>query len=168
MITTHPQPVSAAIIGSFRQHYDEVCQAIAHFLLAGWRITSPSGAEIMKPGIPFVRFTTDPDDWDDPTVQTVALHRILRADLVYVVAPDGYVGRTTCYEIGRVVQADRPVYFSSTPRDLPILIPPEKIISPASLAARLRDEEASRLFDGMEGSYAELERRLVSGDYVSD
>src|SRR5579859_6504731 len=138
-VTVPPvRTASAAVIGSFRQHYDAVCQAIGQFLLAGWHITSPSGAEIMTPGIPFVRFTTDPDDWDDPTVQTIALHRILRADLVYVVAPEGYVGRTTCYEIGRAVQADRPIYFSSAPHDLPLRVPVERVADPASLAARLR------------------------------
>lgn len=157
---------SVAIIGSFRQHYQAVCNTIAQFLLAGCDVTSPSGAAIIAPDIPFVRFVTDCADWDDPTVQTVTLHRILRANAVYVVAPHGYVGRTTSYEIGRIMQARKPIYFSAPPDDLPLTIPPSKVLIPSDVAALLRDRKASELFDGIEGPYAHLERRLVAGDYV--
>src|ERR1700738_3419070 len=76
---------SVSIIGSFRQFYDDVLRSWQSFVAAGWHITSPRGSPIIQPGIPFVRFVTDPADWDDATVQTATLHRILRADLRYVV-----------------------------------------------------------------------------------
>ncbi|GAB1511728.1 hypothetical protein JCM33774_37700 [Actinophytocola sp. KF-1] len=91
---------TVAIIGSFRQHYPDVLVAWLEFRDAGWEVTSPLGSQVIEEGIPFVRFRTDEPAWDDPTVQTAALHRILRACLTYVVAPGGYVGRTTCYELG--------------------------------------------------------------------
>src|ERR1044071_756506 len=100
-------------IGSFRQHYRDVLAAWLEFANAGWVITSPLGTPIIEGGIPFVRFESDEPSWDDPTVQTVALHRILRAELTYVVVPGGYIGRTTSYELGRVMQANQPVYFSA-------------------------------------------------------
>jgi hypothetical protein len=106
---------TVAVIGSFRQHYEPIRQTWRLFTDNGFRVTSPKGSPIIENGIPFVRFETDPQEWDDPMVQTIALHRILRADLTYVVAPGGYVGRTTCYEVGRIVQAKRPIYFSDMP-----------------------------------------------------
>src|SRR4051812_26400007 len=97
-------PKSVAIIGSFKQHYEKVCQAWRALTDLGLEVMSPKGTPIIEPGISFVRFISDDTKWDDPMVQTVALHRILGANFVFVVAPSGYVGRTTCYEIGRIIQ----------------------------------------------------------------
>lgn len=157
---------SVAIIGSFRQYYDEVLAAWTVFRAAHWVVTSPLGSTIIEAGIPFVRFLADNPDWDDATVQTVALHRILRADLTYVVAPSGYVGRTTCYELGRVLQARRPVYFSAQPDDLPLAVPAEWITSPAGLVRRFRQSAPDPIFHRTCGRYAEWERRLCSGTYL--
>jgi len=156
---------SVAIIGSFRQHYDQVLSAWTDFRSAGWNVTSPKGTPIVEPGIPFVRFESDYPEWDDGIVQTVALHRILRADLTYVVAPDGYVGRTTCYEIGRVIQANRPLYISCQPVDLPLIIPDLHIVSPTVLTARLRTEPEP-LFSSTRTEYALWERQLIVGRYL--
>ena len=73
---------SAAIIGSFRKHYKPICDVWSALHECGLTITSPKGSPIIDAGVPFVRFETDPPDWRDPMVQTVALHRILRADFV--------------------------------------------------------------------------------------
>jgi hypothetical protein len=160
--------VRVAIIGSFKQHYQTVRIALTTFREAGIEVTTPKGSDIQEEGIAFVRFHSDPPDWDDPTVQTVALHRILRADAVYVVAPNGYVGRTTCYEIGRVLQAHHPIYFSEAPDDLPIAIPASHIVDPAQLARLVRTGSASSPFATDGSPYSVLERRLVTGDYSDD
>ena len=56
-------------------------------------MTSPIGSAIIKPGTPFVRFTSDDQGVSDEMVQTITLKRILKASSVYVVDPEGYVGR---------------------------------------------------------------------------
>jgi len=171
-MTTPPTQVSPirrraiAIIGSFRQHYRDVLAAWATFRAAGWIITSPLGSRVIEEGIPFVRFELDDPGLDDATVQTLALHRIMRADLTYVVAPGGYVGRTTCYELGRVLQAQRPVYFSAQPADLPLAIPVPAIASPDDVVQRFQRTEPSALFGGAQGTYAAWERRLCTGSYL--
>ncbi len=163
-----PYP-TAALIGSFKRHYQQVLEIRRLFVEAGINILSPKGAPIIREGIPFVRFTSDSPEWSDPMVQTVTLHRILRADLVYVVAPNGYVGRTTCYEIGRIVQAMRPIYFSAQPRDLPMDIPGSHIVSPTSLIQILgKGGKPSWPFADADGGYFMLERRLANGDYIND
>lgn len=156
---------SVAVIGSFRQHYERAVEAVAVFRNAGWTVTSPHGTPVIEPGIDFVRFESDDPGLDDAMVQTLALHRILRADVVYVVVPDGYVGRTTCYEIGRVVQAGRPIFFSEQPADLPISVPASRIASTYNVVA---DGHLGPMFEDEPGDYAAWERRLLSRDYLLD
>jgi hypothetical protein len=161
-------PRTVAIIGSFRQFYKEVLEAHEIFRKNGIVVTSPKGDAVSKDGIPFVRFKSDSETLDDPSVQVVALHRILRADAVYVVAPAGYVGNTTCYEIGRVVQAAKPLFFSEPPQDLPIRVPNRSIVSASELAELLLTAK-----DGLPSLHAEgddycsqLERRLLTRHFL--
>lgn len=166
-----PAVNTIAIIGSFRQHYAKIQEAWRFFTENGVVVTSPKGTAMIKEGIPFVRFTSDHDRWDDPMVQTVALHRILRGDLTYVMAPEGYVGRTTCYEIGRIVQARRPLYFSEMPQDLPVRIPEEHVCHPAALLDRIRSADfLPQILPGLGGTdlRSVLERELLEGRYRHD
>jgi hypothetical protein len=128
-------PPSVAVIGSFKQHYGAVRSAIASFRAASWTVTSPAGTDILEEGIDFVRFESDDETLSDACVQSVTLANIFSADLVFVVAPGGYVGRTTCYEIGRLVQARRPVFVSEHPVDLPVAVPERFIRSAGALVA---------------------------------
>ena len=54
-------------------------------------------------------------------------------------APDGDVGRATAYEIGRLVQAGRPLYFSAAPDDLPLAVPDSHVLGADELASGVRD-----------------------------
>ncbi len=123
-----------AIIGSFKQHFTEVQVAIKVFRTHNIINTTPVGSSVIEPGIDFVRFGDDLTEESDEMVQSITLKRIFNAGVVYVVAPSGYVGKTTCYEIGRVLQKKMPIYFSSHPRDLPIRIPKSHILSPEQLS----------------------------------
>lgn len=158
---------SIAVIGSFRQHYDEVIQALTTFQSVDVKITTPKGTNIIKEGIPFVRFESDCDEWTDEMVQVVALHRILRADIIFVVAPKGYVGRTTCYEIGRIIQAQKPIYFSEMPNDLPIYIPPSNICSADVLTKQIESGtfKSMPLHGNSSSEIERLEMDLINGKY---
>ena len=161
---------TVAIIGSFRQHYRQVCEVWGVFNELGLEVTSPRGTLVVQEGIPFVRFISDPPDWDDPLVQTVALHRILRAEFVYVVAPNGYVGRTTCYEIGRIVQAKRPVYFSEYPEDLPMQVAADHVCTPMQVADLIKAGRFAPepLYLRPICKQSELECDLLANRYRSD
>ena len=124
---------SVAIIGSFRRHYAEVLDARRAFEAAGLTITSPSGRPLLDDDE--VRFEGDDPALSEAALETLTLERVMAADLVYVMAPDGYVGRATAYELGRLMQAGRPVYFSAAVLDPPIEVPSSRVISAAELAA---------------------------------
>jgi hypothetical protein len=161
---------SVAIIGSFRQHYPAVIEAWSACTSNGILVTSPKGTPIIEDGVPFVRFESDKEDYDDPAVQSLALHRIMRADLVLVVAPDGYVGRTTCYEIGRVVQAQRPLYFTERPKDLPIRVGTAHVVTSLELALRLASGGwiPQPLFLRTSDPQDCLEQELLNGSFRTD
>ncbi len=165
MLSTDHAP-TVAIIGSFRQFYEQVLDAWQKISASGIAITSPLGSRIITAGVPFVRFESDDEALDDAMVQTLALHRILRADLVYVVAPFGYVGRTTCYEIGRILQAGKSIYFSEFPKDLPVRVSPDRVTTPTQLINLVIHKEIHPLYVDEQGSHAEWERRLLAGDYL--
>lgn len=164
------QQRNVAIIGSFRQHYAQVQHTCNLLRAAGISVTSPLGSNIIEENIPFVRFTTDNAEWSDAAIQSQALHRILRADLVYVVAPDGYLGRTTCYEIGRVMQARKPLYFSSFPDDLPLYVPPDFVMDAEVLVKKLcgADWTPEWIYGNTHGQVGTLERELLEGSYRND
>lgn len=152
-----------AIIGSFRRHYEIVRTAIHIFRGAGLEVTSPLGTEVIEPGVDFVRFTSDPEEDDDPTVQSVTLQRIFSADMTFVVAPEGYVGRTTCYEIGRLAQARMPIYFSEPPDDLPLYVSRSQITTPENIIQRFvaAGEQPQSLFSQNDHPSYLIERGLV-------
>jgi len=133
---------SVSIIGSFRQNYDAVIQVAEEFESLGVTVSSPAVSRIINPGAGFVRFETDSPWLPDQLIQAAALRRILSSDLVYVVAPGGYVGITTCYELGRVQECRIPTYFSAAPRDLPIAVPPESVVGVRDLVRRVGREPA--------------------------
>ena len=152
-----------AIIGSFRKHYEIVRSAIHVFRGAGLEVTSPLGTDVIEQGVDFVRFTSDPQEDEDPTVQSETLRRIFSADLTFVVAPAGYVGRTTCYEIGRLTQARMPIYFSERPDDLPLYVPGSRIATPEVIIQRfvVAGEQPQPLFSQDDHPSYLIERELV-------
>lgn len=125
--------VSISVIGSFRKHYQQVVIAVQQFEALGLDVRSPAVSRIINPGDEYVRFETDPPDSSDQAIQAVTMARILSSDIVYVVSPGGYIGRTTCYELGRVQERAIPVYFSARPGDLPLAVHPGRILPAAEL-----------------------------------
>lgn len=159
-----------AVIGSFRQHNTQIQLVCSLLRSAGAIVTSPISCEVLEEGVDFVRFTTDSSDWSDAAIQSLALHRILRAELVYVVAPMGYIGRTTCYEIGRIIQLQKPIYFSERPMDLPIRIPDDFIFDERTLLERLNNVcwRPSWLHAIDVDNASTLERELASQKYRNE
>ena len=159
---------SVGIIGSFKQHYSEVLDALRTLRRIGVEVTTPTGASILKDGVDFVRFQTDSSLHDDSTIQSITLHRLLRSEFVYVVAPDGYIGRTTCYEIGRLLQAKMPLYFSSMPRDIPINLPESHILTLEQLTAGINNNMFTPIWpfhdEGL-GLFGDLEKEIICGKY---
>ena len=84
---------------------------------------------------------------------------------MFVVAPGGYVGRTTCYEIGRIIQENRPLYFSESPQDLPLYVPKSHVFALDSLIRQLGDHtlNVTPLYEGQGDNVSVAEKALIRG-----
>jgi len=153
---------TVAVIGSFKQHYAKVLSAIETFRNMSIIVTSPEGSSILTPGIPFVRFASDNPNFSDEMIQTTTLKKILSAEVVYVVNPNGYVGKTTSYEIGRIIQSKKPIYFLDNPEDLPIKVPKSHIVNPDVMVDLILSGILSWPYEFADGEIYDAERTLIS------
>ncbi|GAA0583309.1 hypothetical protein GCM10009546_52130 [Actinomadura livida] len=129
--------LSVSILGSFRKHYTQIVSTVQAFEANGINVKSPSISRIINPGDLYVRLSSDPQYYSDYKIQEVTLTKILSSDFLYVVNPGGYVGRTTCYELGRAHERGIPTYYLEPIKDLPIKIGSELIFQPPDLAHRM-------------------------------
>lgn len=136
--------ISVSLIGSFRQHYNDVVKAARIFADSGMHVLSPADSRIINPGEGYVRFESDSPNCSNEALQAKTFEKLFASDVVYVVAPNGYIGPATCLELGRLLERGIPVYYSEPPRDLPILIPPDKVVSPSDFAALVLSTRLSR------------------------
>ena len=151
-----------AIIGSFRQHIKDVEIVRDFFLKNDIIITTPCSLEIIEPKIPFVRFITDETYFSNEMIQSATIERIFSSNIVYVVAPDGYIGRTTCYEIGRVIQYNIPIYFSQFIQDLPIYIPYSHVLTKEEMLEVIKHNEIKALYVNENNRCAVIENKLIN------
>lgn len=121
--------MKGCIIGSFRKYYDDIVDAIGLFNKAKIEILSPKISKIINPTEEFVILESDDRNLSNEDIQLLVFHRAFRSDFIYVWDPDGYIGKTTCYEIGRMIDKDIPIYYLERPLDVPIYVSESSIIS---------------------------------------
>ena len=110
-------PITTSLIGSFRKHFGAIRAVMAQFEQAGIHVLSPKPSDVIDPRVEFVILASDNPMHTEEEIELIALHRILRSSFVYTYNPNGYIGRTTCYEIGRLVERKVPVFFQEKPHD---------------------------------------------------
>jgi len=139
---------SVAIIGSFQRYYKDILVIIDLFKKNGFKVTSPYKSRITESRDGFVIFEADDKSLTDDEIQTDTLRKILNADAVYVYNPKqthdangGYVGNTTCYEIGILMAKNKPLYYLERPNDLPVPVANSQIVSPQNFIDKLISDE---------------------------
>lgn len=130
-----------SIIGSFRKYYEDIKKLIILLQKNGITVLSPRFSEITRSIEDFVIFASDNQELTPAEIQTETLNRILKSDVVYVYNPQGYVGRTTCYEIGIIRTTTIPLVFLEKPRDLPISICACDIMNPSKFIYNLKENK---------------------------
>ena len=130
-----------SIIGSFQKYYEEIKQTIILFIKNHIEVLSPKVSVITHSIEDFVIFASDNQELTPPEIQTDTLNRILKSDIVYVYNPKGYIGRTTCYEIGVIRTTTIPLFFLEHPNDLPILVHDCEIMNPSKLIYSLLNDK---------------------------
>jgi len=115
-MSAHKATISATISGSFHKHLDEIHRKIREFREAGIEIVSPALSQPICSRDSFVMLETDSGSPEE--IEMKHLKAISRSDLLYVVNPEGYVGKSVALEIGFAVSKNIPVYSLSKPEDI--------------------------------------------------
>lgn len=117
------------IIGSFRKYYKEICNLINQFEENGIEVMSPKKSFIVDNVDGFVILNSDEKNQKPFIIQEHVFENIQSSEAVYVWNPEGYLGNSTCYEIGKIMGMGKPIFFKEEPRDLPIRVEKDMVKS---------------------------------------
>ena len=121
------------VIGSFRKYYKEICELIDKFERNGIQVMSPQKSFIVDDIEGFVILDTDEKNQKPFIIQEHVFENIKKSQIVYVWNPDGYLGNSTCYEIGKITEMEKTIIFKEFPKDLPIRVENKMIKNPEEL-----------------------------------
>ena len=116
---------SAVVIsGSYRKFPEELSQVMEEFRDLGVSVLSPQSSHILSSIDGFVSLKGDIVERIDTvinsdivramrTVENGHLNAIVQSDALYVVAPQGYCGISTAFEMGWALAHEVPIYYDS-------------------------------------------------------
>lgn len=113
---TH-KSINATVSGSFRRAMGAVQEAVYALTDAGAHVLSPADPRVVDTFGDFV-FVASDRVRAIKLVQSRHLAAIAASDLVWLVAPEGYIGQSGAMEIGYAVSVGTPVFTSEVPTDL--------------------------------------------------
>ena len=121
--------------GSFRRHFNEIKRTHKLFSNAGIEVLAPefSGIECEKDG--FVLLQSDVAD-DPRMIELLYLQKLKRLSengFSYFVNPEGYIGKSTSYELGIAQISNVRCFFSEKPQDHPAYIHQNSVWQPELL-----------------------------------
>jgi ADP-ribose pyrophosphatase YjhB (NUDIX family) len=102
--------LNGLIIGSFRKHYAQISEIIELFNKNNIQILSPQIAQVVNPSDEFVLFDYDPEHLNARELEDIVLKKCHKADFVYLVNPQGYVGLSASFEIGYCYAHNLPIF----------------------------------------------------------
>ena len=152
----------------------DVQSVVERFTDSGVLVLSPSDPRVVDSFGDFV-FVASDQVRRLRTVQARHLAAIAASDLLWLVAPDGYVGQSAAMEIGFAVAHKVPIFCASVPTDLTLRQWVVSVPSEADAVRRVRQTtsrpagpEVSLLLDplpSIEASHVDLEvvRRGLAG-----
>jgi ADP-ribose pyrophosphatase YjhB (NUDIX family) len=122
--------------GSFRRHLPQIVAARDLLVSAGVDVVAPSAFSAAGQEDGFVFFEGEEDQ--DPRLIELrylqGLRRLGREGFSLFVLPEGYIGRTACYELGIAQLHNVPVFCTERPQDLPAYVPSDRIWAVEDLA----------------------------------
>jgi ADP-ribose pyrophosphatase YjhB (NUDIX family) len=134
--------------GSFGNHFEEIREAAKLFSEAGVKILAPESMEITAIKGSFLLLESE-EKLDPYYVELRYLHNLQKLGpngFSYFVNPNGYIGKSAAFEFGIALATNVPCYFSHKPKDLPVYVPNENILSPQAMINKI----------GLEGSLPQI------------
>ena len=109
--------LTATVSGSFRRHMSAIAEAVQALTDHGVRVLSPADPRIVDQQTEFWYVASDVVR-SIRLLQDRHLDSIRCSNFLWLVAPDGYVGRSASMEIGYAAGAGVPIFATSAPQDL--------------------------------------------------
>ena len=105
------------IVGSYRKFYKEVVKKIEEFEDEGINVLMPAKSTIINYGDEFIKFEGD-QNIPIKLIEMNFLESVKKADFIYVVNPNGYVGVSAAFEMGFAYSIGKPIYCMEKPADV--------------------------------------------------
>lgn len=130
------QKYQVVISGSFRKAFEEIQKCITEFEKEGVEVLSPKKAKIVNPGEEFAILendkTTDPKILEESHLEAIA-----KADALYVVAPQGYLGDSAKMELGFAYALRKPIYCNEKVDDITLKLYCGEKATPQKVAEKI-------------------------------
>jgi NTP pyrophosphatase (non-canonical NTP hydrolase) len=110
--------LTVAVCGTFHRDLDGLRRAVTR-LRVQFEVLSPRSLDFVDPDAPFVRSASEAAE-SDRAIEDRHLVAMREADLVWLHAPDGYVGASAAMELGHAAALGIPVFATALPSD-PVL-----------------------------------------------
>jgi hypothetical protein len=155
---------TAVLCGPYQRGIPSLARAYEKLSAAGMRVLSPSGLDFVVE-IDGLVPNMDEAEISSEAIEWLPLNCIRAADLVWLHAPDGYVGLNGALEIGFAHAAGVPVYAEEMPSDLALrslvtISPLEQVI--AETSSDEKDNRRASLLP-LQGHYSAFARERTHG-----
>jgi len=124
--------------GSFRKHFKEMVAAHKLFSGAGIEVLAPELSEIKKIEDGFAVLASDPQDADPRLIELLYLRNLKRLGangFSYFLNPEGYIGKSSSYELGIAQISNVRCFFSEKAKDHPAYLHKNSAWKPEDLVA---------------------------------
>jgi hypothetical protein len=163
------KPMTVTISGSYQRHLDQVDEAIRLFTDLGARILSPPSGEAEQKRRGFTKLKGDPSETPMLTEHR-HLDAISRSHLLWLVVPDGKIGRSTSLELGFAFASHVPAFSMHKVADATLRLFVRQVSGPAAALQAVRSRniltdatlllDPSQVIASMRGHLEELETLL--------
>jgi hypothetical protein len=106
-----------AVSGSFHRHMEAITAAVQELASRSIIVLSPADPRVVAAQGEFLFVASDPVR-SVRLVQDRHLESVRAADFLWLICPDGYVGRSTSMEIGFAAAVRVPIFATRAPSDL--------------------------------------------------
>ena len=110
-----PRP-RVVLSGSFHRDSKALRKLFKELETNGCRILAPLSIDFINTNDEFIRAGSDVD-YSVEELERAHLRAIKEADLVWLHAPDGYVGLSAAFELGVAYQLGKPLFSHQKPQD---------------------------------------------------
>lgn len=164
--------IRCVIHGSFSKHFDEIQRVYTLFNQAGIEVLAPKNSELVAQTNGFALFN-DEVNLDPRLIELQYLHKINQlgnSGFSYFVNPEGYIGKSTSYELAVAQLTNTRCFFMEQLVDHPAYIHKDTILSPENLVDYIiqnRDFPNPKIPQNEKQIHALWEDLMVPGSVVA-